>query len=178
MARVTSGWQLSLSLAELLGLTIWIGGFVVILTTVIPSVFNTLGMEQGGRFLRKVFDGYNNLTSGIVILLLVTAALQTWKVQNMPDRILSVSREEWVLLGILVFVTGLIVIILSPKAIELQEVAFSAGTQEAKKAAYDAFFHTHMIVRTLHLLNVGVALSLLAIKFRQWLKKCSAVGLE
>ena len=74
MARVTSGWQLSISLAELLGLTIWIGGLAVILTTVIPAVFNTLGMEQGGRFLRKVFAGYNNLTSGIVILLLGTAS--------------------------------------------------------------------------------------------------------
>ena len=178
MARVTSGWQLSFSLAELLGLTIWIGGLAVILTTVIPAVFNTLGMEQGGRFLRKVFDGYNNLTSGIVVLLLVTAVLRTWKVQNMPDQILSVSREEWVLLGTLVFVTGLIVIILGPKAIELQEVAFLAKTQEAKKAAYDAFFHAHMIVRALHLLNVGVAVSLLAIKFRQWLKKHSAFGLE
>ena len=149
MARVTSGWQLSLSLAELLGLTIWIGGLAVILTTVIPAVFNTLEMEQGGRFLRRVFAGYNNLTSGIVVLLLSTAALRTWKVQNMPNQILSVSREEWLLLCSLVFVTGLIVFILGPKAIELQEVAFLAETQEAKKIAYDAFFRTHMIVLSL-----------------------------
>ena len=87
MARVRSGWQLSLSLAELLGLTIWIGGLAVILMTVIPAVFNTLGIEQGGRFLRKVFDGYNNLTSAIVILLLSTAALRTWKVQTLPNQI-------------------------------------------------------------------------------------------
>ena len=174
MARVRSGWQLSLSLAELLGLTIWIGGLAVILMTVIPAVFNTLGIEQGGRFLRKVFDGYNNLTSAIVILLLSTAALRTWKVQSMPNQIVSVSREEWVLLGSLVFVTGLIVLILGPKAIELQESAFSAETQEAKKIAYDAFFRTHMIVRVLHLINMGVAVSLLIIKFRQWLKKTSS----
>ena len=177
MARVTSGWQLSFSLAELIGLTIWIGGLVVILTTVIPAVFNTLGMEQGGRFLRKVFDGYNNLTSCIVILLLSTAALRTWKVRNMPDQILSVSREEWVLLVGLVFVTGLIVVMMGPKAIELQEAAFSADTQEAKQIAYDAFFRTHMIVRALHLINVGIAISLLAIKFRQWLKKTSSFWL-
>jgi len=115
MPRVTSGWQLSISLAELLGLTIWIGGLAVILTTVIPAVFNTLGMEQGGRFLRKVFDGYNNLTSGIVIVLLGTAAIRTWKIRQMPERILSVSRSEWGLLIALVLVTGSIVFFLGPK---------------------------------------------------------------
>ena len=170
MARVTSGWQLSISLAELLGLTIWIGGLAVILTTVIPAVFNTLGMEQGGRFLRRVFDGYNNLTSGIVVLFLGTAAIRTWKVRRMPERILAVSRPEWGLLIALVLVTGTIVFILGPKAIELQEIAFAAKTQEAKKIAYDAFFRTHMMVRGLHLINGGLAISLLTVKFKQWSK--------
>ena len=178
MARITSGWQLSLSLVELLGLAVWIGGFAVILITVIPAVFNTLGMEQGGRFLRRVFDGYNNLTSGIVILLLGTAALRIWKVQNMPNHILSVGRGEWILLAILVLVTGLIVLILSPKAVELQEVAFAAETQEGKKIAYDAFFRAHMIVRTLHLINVGAAVSLFVFKCQQWLKNRATFGFE
>ncbi len=178
MARVTSGWQLSISLAELLGLTIWIGGLAVILTTVIPAVFNTLGMEQGGRFLRKVFDGYNNLTSGIVILLLGTAAIRTWKIRQIPDRILSVSRAEWGVLMALVLVTGSIVFILGPKAIELQEIAFAAETQEAKKIAYDAFFRTHTIVRALHLINAGFAISLLVVKFRQWISNRAAFGFE
>ena len=178
MGRVTSGWQLSISLAELLGLTIWIGGLAVILTTVIPAVFNTLGMEQGGRFLRKVFDGYNNLTSGIVILLLGTAAIRTWKVRQMPERTLSVSRSEWGILIALVLVTGSIVLILGPQAIALQEIAFAADTQEAKKTAYDAFFRTHMIVRALHLINAGFAISLLVVKFRQWIQSRAAFGFE
>lgn len=178
MGRVTSGWQLSLSLAELIGLAIWIGGLAVILTTVIPAVFNTLGMEQGGRFLRRVFDGYNNLTSGIVVLLLGTAAIRTWKVRHVPERILAVSRSEWGLLIALVLLTGTIVVILGPKAIELQEVAFAAESQEAKKTAYEAFFRTHMIVRALHLINVGLAISLLVVKFRQWVKARGAFGFE
>ena len=82
------------------------------------------------------------------------------------------------LLGTLVFVTGLIGLILRPKAIELQEAAFSAETQEAKKTAYDAFFRTHMMVRTLHLINLGVAVSLLVTKFQQWLKKRAAFGFD
>jgi Domain of unknown function (DUF4149) len=178
MARVSSGWQLSLSLAELIGLAIWIGGLAVILTTVIPAVFNTLGMEQGGRFLRKVFDGYNNLTSGIALLLLGTAALRTLKVRQMPERILAVSPTEWCLLFALVGVTGLIVLFLGPKAIELQELAFATETPEAKKPAYDAFFRTHMIVRALHLINGGLAISILVVKFRQWMRHRAAFGLE
>ncbi len=178
MLRVTSGWQMSLSLAELLGLTIWIGGLAVILTTVIPAVFNTLGMEQGGRFLRRVFDGYNTLTSGIVALLLGTAAIRTWKIRQMPERSLAVSRSEWSLLIALALVTGSIVFILGPKAIELQEMAFAAETQEAKKTAYDAFFRTHMIVRALHLINGALAVSLLVVKFRQWVNNRAVCGLE
>jgi hypothetical protein len=145
---------------------------------VIPAVFNTLGMEQGGRFLRKVFDGYNNLTSGIVILLLGTAAIRTWKIRQIPERTLSVSRSEWGILIALVFVTGSIVLILGPQAIELQEIAFAADTQEAKKIAYDAFFRTHMIVRALHLINAGFAISLLVVKFRQWISNRAAFGFE
>jgi len=178
MARVTSGWQLSLSLAELMGLAIWIGGLAVILTTVIPAVFNTLGMEQGGRFLRRVFDGYNNLTSGIVILLLTTAAIRSWKVRQTPDRILPVSRWEWGVMIALVLVTGSIVLVLGPKAIELQEIAFATESQEAKKAAYDAFFRIHMIVRALHLINVGLAVSLLVVKFKQWVRTRAAFCFE
>ena len=178
MARVTSGWQFSLSLAELIGLAIWIGGLAVILTAVIPAVFNSLGMEEGGRFLRKVFDGYNNLTSGIVVVLLGTAALRTWKFQYMPENILAVSRTEWALLLALVCVTGLIVFFLGPKAIELQELAFMAEAPEEKKPAYDAFFRTHMIVRALHLINGGLAISILVVKFRQWVRYRAAFGFE
>ena len=58
----------SCSLLELLGLMMWIGGLAVLLTTVIPAVFNTLDMETGGRFLRRVFDGYNTLTGSIVVV--------------------------------------------------------------------------------------------------------------
>jgi len=178
MGRVTSGWQLSISLAELIGLAIWIGGLAVILTTVIPAVFNTLGMEQGGRFLRRVFDGYNNLTAGIVILLLSTAAIRSWKVRKTPEGILPVTRSEWGLMIAMVLVTGSIVLILGPKAIELQEIAFATESQEAKKAAYDAFFRIHMIVRALHLINVGLAISLLVVKFRQWVRNQSAFGFQ
>ena len=178
MARRTSGWQLSCSLLELLGLMIWIGGMAVLLTTVIPAVFNTLGMETGGRFLRRVFDGYNALTSGIVVLLIGTALFQYWKYRRAPNENLPLSRSEVGLLVALTFVTVSVVVVLGPKAVALQEAAFAAESQEAKKTALEAFFRMHMIVRALHLINAGVAVSLLAVKFRHWVRNRGAFGFE
>ena len=168
MARVPSGWQHSLSLVELLGLTLWIGGLAVILVAVIPAVFNTFSMEQGGRFLRRVFDGYNTMTSSIVMLLLGTAGIRTWNIRNRPDHFFPVNRPEWGLLMSLVVMTGIIVFVVVPQTIELQEIAFATKSQDAKQLAYDAFFRTHMVVRALHLINGGLAISLLVVKFRQW----------
>ena len=166
--KVLSGSQLSCTLLELIGLTMWIGGITVILTTVIPAVFNTLGMETGGRFLRRIFDSYNMLTSGVVLVLLGTAGFRGWKFKRSPENVFPVKRTELWLLILLVLITVSIVIVLGPKAVQLQEAAFAAEDQDAKQIAYDAFFRTHMIVRALHLINAGLAVSLLVVKFRQW----------
>ena len=178
MTRRTSGWQLSCSLLELLGLMIWIGGLAVLLTTVIPAVFNTLGMETGGRFLRRVFDGYNALTSGVVVMLIAIALFRYWKHRQGPNESLPVSRSEVGLLMALAFVTCLVVVVLGPKAIALQEAAFAADSQETKKTALEAFFRMHMIVRALHLINAGLAVSLLVVKFRHWVRNRGAFGFE
>ena len=178
MVRRTSGWQLSCSLLELLGLMMWIGSLTALLTMVIPAVFNTLGMETGGRFLRRVFDGYNAVTVGIVVVLIGTACFRYWKHRQEPDVNLPVSRSEAGLLTALAFVTFLVVVVLGPKAVALQEAAFAADSQEAKKTALEAFFRMHMIVRALHLINAGVAVSLLVVKFRHWVRNRGAFGFE
>ena len=178
MGRVTSGGQLSCALLELIGLTMWIGGITIILVGVIPAVFNTLGMETGGRFLRRIFDGYNMLTSGIVILLISTAGFRFWKSRHSPEQVVPVKRTELGLLISLVIVTISIVLVLGPKAVGLQEAAFAAESQDMKKVAYDAFFRTHMIVRALHLINAGLAVSLLVVKFRQWVGTPGTFGYE
>lgn len=164
-------WYVSCSLLELLGLMTWIGGLAVILTAVIPAVFNTLSMEAGGRLLRRVFDGYNAMTGGIVVLFVSTALFRHWQRQRAPDRIPPLTRLEVGLLVSLACVTCLIVVVLGPKAVALQEAAFAATTPEMKKTAYDAFFDAHLIIRALHLVNGGLAVSLLAVKFRQWIHR-------
>ncbi len=178
MARVTSGWQLSCSLLELLGLTMWIGGLAVILTAVIPATFNSFGVEAGGRFLRRVFDNYNALTSGIVILLIGSTWFRLWKSRNPLPDILPPTRIEVACLVGLSLVTTLIVLVLGPKAVQLQEAAFLAEGEVATKTAYEAFFRTHMIVRALHLINGGLAVGLLVVKFRQWVGRRGAFGFE
>ena len=178
MVRRTSGWQLSCSLLELLGLMMWIGSLTALLTMVIPAVFNTLGMETGGRFLRRVFDGYNAVTVGVVVVLVGTACFRYWKHRQEPQGNPPVKRSEVGLLTALTVVTVLIVTILGPKAVALQEIAFDADSQEAKKTALEAFFRMHMIVRALHLINAGLAISLLVVKFRHWVRNRGAFGFE
>lgn len=169
MAHGRYRWHVVSSLLELLGLAIWIGGLTVIMMAVIPAVFNSVGMEVGGRFLRRVFDGYNALTSAILLLLIGTIAIRMWETLRAKLDLFPVSRMEIGLLGVMIVMTILITLVLGPKAIQLQEQAFVAKGEVAKKMAYDEFFRLHMIVRSLHLLNLGLGVGLLTVKVRQWI---------
>ena len=48
--------------------------------------------------------------------------------------------------------------------INSKEQAFEAVSKEKKELAYEQFFRLHMIVRALHLVNVGLAFSLFILK--------------
>lgn len=168
------GWIVCFT-SEVLALSIWIGGLVVIVASVIPAVFNSFGMEQGGRFLARVFDGYNRLTAVAVVVLVSTAV---WRFRAVRSTIPSdpgalargrgPSRMETVLLVTMLLVTVLIAFMFGPQSLALQQQAFEAEGDAAKKAAYDAFFRTHLVVRGLYLLNLGVAVALLAMKITRW----------
>ncbi len=170
MTRRPSGWYLSCALLELLGLMIWIGGFAAILTMVIPAVFNTMDVETGGRFLRRVFDGYHAVTGGIAILLIGTALFRYWKHRREPERSPPPGRSEIGLLTALALVTFLIVAVAGPQAVGLQEAAFAAESREIRQAAFDDFFQLHMIVRALHMINAGLAVGLLVAAFLRWMR--------
>jgi uncharacterized membrane protein YjgN (DUF898 family) len=79
----------------------------------------------------------------------------------------SVSSAEWWLLAGMALVTFSILGVLSPQAIALQEQAFEANSQEEKDLAYEQFFRLHMVVRALHLMNLGLAISLFITKLRK-----------
>jgi uncharacterized membrane protein len=169
MEKTRMNWGLIGFFIEMCALTLWVGGLIVIIAVVIPAVFNSFGMEQAGRFLRRVFDGYGYMNVGILGVLVLVASLR-YRAYGQDDALLfSVSLGEWWLLGGMLVVTVSILGILGPHAVALQETAFEAIAKEQKELAYAQFFRLHMIVRALHLVNVGLAFSLFILKLRKTL---------
>jgi len=162
-------WGMIGFFVEMCALTLWVGGLVVIIAVVIPAVFNSFGMEPAGRFLRRVFDGYGYLNLGILVVLSLIAFLRFRTYGRDTTFIFSVTGGEWLLLGCMFVVTMGILGILGPQAVSLQEQAFEAISKEEKDLAYGQFFRLHMIVRALHLVNVGLAFSLFILKLRKTL---------
>jgi uncharacterized membrane protein len=154
---------------DLFALAVWTGGLLVIVGAVIPAVFNTFGMEPGGRFLTRVFDGYNKLTVGAILVLVGTAGWRLLVQALEPDGGCPVSRAEVGLLTSMVVIATLIILVLGPAAVRLQETAFAAKVGEPRKEAYDAFFHVHHVVRGLYLLNLTLGMTLMVVKIRGWM---------
>jgi uncharacterized membrane protein len=177
MIRKRVNWGVVGFLFEQCALTLWIGGLVVIIAVVIPAVFNSFGMEQAGRFLRRVFDGYVLMNAGILIFLGALALMRQRTFGNNPSHTFSVSTAEWCLLAGMALVTFSILGILGPQTVALQEQAFEAISKEEKELAYGQFFRLHMVVRALHLVNLGLAASLFIVKLRKVLCGQSVVTL-
>ena len=152
---------------EMCALTIWVGGLLTIIAVVIPAVFNSFGMEPAGRFLRRVFDGYGYVNVGMLSILSLVAFLRYRFFEHDPTHVFFVTPGEWWLLGGMLVVTVGILGIFGPQAVFLQEEAFEAISKEQKELAYAQFFRLHMIVRALHLVNVGLAFSLFILKLRK-----------
>lgn len=169
MAKKGVNWGLIGFFVEMFALTLWVGGLVVIIAVVIPAVFNSFGMEPAGRFLRRVFDGYGYMNMSILCVLSLLAFLRFRSYGQDPFELFSVTSGEWWLLGGMLVVTVGILGIFGPQAVALQEEAFEAISKDQKELAYAQFFRLHMIVRALHLVNVGLAFSLFIIKLRKTL---------
>jgi uncharacterized membrane protein len=169
--RTSSKRLLACAVIECLALAVWIGGLVVIIGAVIPAVFNSFGMEPGGRFLTRVFDGYNKLVLVAMAAMGGTTAVRAWmfRAGGHPDTM--PGRTETVLFGTMVLVASLIIFVLGPQSIALQEEAFGTREESAQKAAYDAFFRVHMIVRALYIMNLFLGIGLLAVKLKSFLRK-------
>ena len=141
----------------------------MIIAVVIPAVFNSFGMESGGRFLRRLFDGYSHVTVGILLFLCAMSVARFFFGHHSSDVLFPVSIIESVLLGAMLVVTVFIIWVLGPQAVALQEQAFEATSELEKTQAYEQFFRLHMIVRALHLCNVGLAAGLFILKLKKGL---------
>lgn len=167
-----TGWGLILcQTVELLALAVWVGGLIVIIAAVIPAVFNSFGMEPGGRFLTRLFSGYNRLV-GVAAGLLAACLAVRWRLA-LADGGPAIPRPELWLLAVMAALAGTIAFWLGPASVELQEQAFRAQDEAAKKAAYDAFFRTHHVVRGLYVVNLLLGVAVLAVKVKAWLKNAS-----
>jgi len=152
---------------ELAALAIWVGGLIVIIAAVIPAVFNSLSMEMGGRFLTRVFDGYNRLVV-MAAVALIALGIGRWLLKNHPlGYMLGLSPAELILLVAMVVNAGVIIFVLDPASVALQEQAFAATIEGERKAAYDAFFRSHAMVRALYVLNLGLGTAMIPIKVKR-----------
>ena len=149
---------------EVLALTVWVGGLVSIIGAVIPAVFNTIGMEAGGRMLSRTFQGYDRLVLVAWGMSVVAMAVRSLAA---GDR---VAPSEGVLLGVMVAVAAALAFYLNPDVVRLQELAFTAKDELAKKAAYDEFFTYHRVARALYIINLGLGIVLLCVKVRKWVR--------
>jgi uncharacterized membrane protein len=170
MKRADAGILLCATL-DFLALAVWTGGLVVIIAAVIPAVFNSFGMEAGGRFLTRTFDGYNRIVLVAMAVMGGTIAARAWLAQTagLPDAM--PGRTEAVLFGLMVLVAIAIIAVLGPESVALQAEAFAAKDEATRKTAYDAFFRVHTIVRGLYLVNLGLGVGLMTVRLKSFLKK-------
>lgn len=153
---------------EFLALGVWIGGLIVLVGAVIPAVFNTWGgQESGGFFLTRAFEGYNRLVVVALILLLGAMGYRQWR----GEAAATVSRSEWILLSAMGGIAGVIILVLHPQAAALQAEAFGLKDEQAKKAAFEAFFRFHKPIRSLYVVNMVLGFWLIVLKAKRSLQQ-------
>jgi uncharacterized membrane protein len=163
------GWaSVCLLSLEFLALGVWVGGLIVLVGAVIPAVFNTFGgQDSGGFFLTKAFEGYNRLVVVALIVLLGAMGCRQWRGEGAA----RVGRSEWILLSAMGGIAGLIILVLHPQAAALQAEAFGLKDEQAKKAAFEAFFRLHKPIRSLYVVNGLLGISLLVLKAKRSLQE-------
>jgi uncharacterized membrane protein len=153
---------------EFLALGVWIGGLIVLVGAVIPAVFNTWGgQESGGFFLTRAFEGYNRLVVVALILLLGAMGYRQWR----GEAAATVSRSEWILLSAMGGIAGVIILVLHPQAAAFQAEAFGLKDEQAKKAAFEAFFRFHKPIRSLYVVNMVLGIWLIVLKAKRSLQQ-------
>ncbi|MBI3808841.1 MAG: DUF4149 domain-containing protein [Nitrospirae bacterium] len=151
---------------EVLALAVWVGGLVSIIAAVIPAVFNTIGMERGGRMLTRMFQGYDRLALVAAGFILVGTLVRVYAAGPWQQQI---GTGELALLATMVVIATVLACWLTPETARLQEIAFGAK-DDAKRIAYDNFFAYHRVARALYIINLGLGITLLCVKVKKWVR--------
>ena len=154
---------------ELLALAVWVGGLLVLMGAVIPAVFNTFGgQDSGGFFLTRTFEGYNRLVVAAIVCLVLSMGYRWWS----GHPVAQVKPSEVLMVALMSVIAGVIILVLHPKAAALQAEAFALKDDQARKAAFEAFFRLHMPVRSLYMVNLVLGVLLLGMKAkRSWMNQ-------
>src|SRR5437870_4141151 len=97
---------------EMLALSVWVGGLVVIIGAIIPAVFNTIGMQAGGRILTHSFQGFDRLAViASAVLVLAMAARLRFSAEVFG----RISLVELILVGAMLIVVTLLAFYISPE---------------------------------------------------------------
>lgn len=149
---------------EGVALAVWVGGMIVLSGAVIPAVFNTFGgQDSGGMFLTRAFEGYHRFVIGAGGVLAVALLGRWWSGE--PRVMVSVS--EILVVIMMVVIAGVIILVLHPEAAALQTQAFATKDEGAKKAAFEAFFHVLLPIRSLYMVNLVLGLLLMGIRAKR-----------
>ena len=173
-------WRLLVLCAtvEMLSLAVWTGGLIIIIADVIPAVFNSFGgTEPGGRFLTRVFSGYNWATL-LCLSCLGLATVGRVRLNRGAGGLSMAPRKMEVILTIVIMLVALFIgLWLHPAAATLQEQAFTAKDEAARKSAWDSFFlMSHTVARPVYMVNLTAGVALMVIKVRTWLSAVHPAG--
>jgi hypothetical protein len=150
---------------EMLALAAWVGGLITIIAAVIPAVFNTVGMESGGRMLTRTFQGYDRIVlsaAGLIVIGMLTRAIAggPWRAQ--------VGIAELIVFGTMLVIAAYLALAWNPHMLILQERAFTAQDPVVRQMALQDFFVGHQVARALYLLNFGFGIALICMKVSKW----------
>jgi hypothetical protein len=109
----------------------------------------------------------------LVVMALMGGAFawRAWLAQSSGLSQAGPGRTEAILFGIMVLAAVTIIAWLGPESVNLQEEAFAAKDESARKAAYAAFFRVHTIVRALYIVNLGLGIGLMAVKLKSYMRR-------
>ena len=87
-------------------------------------------------------------------------------------------RKTEVILTIVIMLVALFIgLWLHPAAVTLQEQAFTAKDEAARKSAWDSFFlMSHTVARPVYMVNLTAGVALMVIKVRTWLSAVHPAG--
>ena len=147
---------------QLLGLSIWLGGMVVLGALVAPTVFTSVEpYESAGEVMTLLFRKFNgSLVYGCAVLVLV-GFIGKWFLNPMPG---WSRRVEGILLGVMIVSAIYIGSILGPR---MQELRIVKNADPNNTLAAAEFQRGHTLSRALFTLNLGLGMPLLFIHARE-----------